>query len=216
MPAPAHGTLAADGYPPAPMRDLDLKILRAMRTRGHTPAVEQAARLLGKAGNNGAGWFVAGAALAAADRPRRGAWGVAAALGPAAIGLNYGVKLLVKRPRPVLKGLPPLGGAPSSLSFPSAHSTSSFAVATAMTRIDRRAALAFVPAVAVAAGRPYLGMHYPSDVAVGVVLGTALGLAVPLPRRTEAPLPPKAPTVAPPAANGSGSAAPASAPEATS
>jgi undecaprenyl-diphosphatase len=173
------------------MADLDRKLLRLMRTRGHTPAFERAARLLGKAGNNGAGWFVAGAGLAAVDRRRRAAWGVAAALGPAAIGLNYGVKLLVKRPRPVLRGLPPLGGAPSSLSFPSAHSTSSFAVATAMTRIDRRAAVAFVPAVAVAAGRPYLGMHYPSDVAVGVVLGTALGLAVPLPRRAEEPLPPK-------------------------
>jgi membrane-associated phospholipid phosphatase len=172
------------------MRDLDLKILRFMRTKGHTPALERAAKLLGKAGNNGAGWFVAGGALALADRPRRSAWGVAAALGPVAIGLNYGIKLVAKRPRPVLKGLPPLGGAPSSLSFPSAHSTSSFAVATAMTRIDRRAAVAFVPAVAISAGRPYLGMHYPSDVAVGVVLGTALGLAVPLPRRNEEPFPP--------------------------
>jgi membrane-associated phospholipid phosphatase len=172
------------------MRDLDLKLLRFMRTRGHTPALERAAKLLGKAGNNGAGWFVAGGALAVADKPRRATWGVAAALGPAAIGLNYGIKLVAKRPRPVLKGLPPLGGAPSSLSFPSAHSTSSFAVATAMTRTDRRAAVAFVPAVAISAGRPYLGMHYPSDVAVGVVLGTALGLAIPLPRRSEAPLPP--------------------------
>lgn len=180
------------------MRDLDLKLLRLMRTRGHTPAVERAARLLGKAGNNGAGWLVAGAALAAVDKRRRSAWAAAGALGPAAIGLNYGIKILVRRPRPVLKGLPPLGGAPSSLSFPSAHSTSSFAVATAMTRIDRRGALAFVPAVALAAGRPYLGMHYPSDVAVGVVLGTALGLAVPLPR-SEAPLPPKAPSAAAPA-----------------
>jgi membrane-associated phospholipid phosphatase len=114
-----------------------------------------------------------------------------AALGPVAIGLNYGIKLIVRRPRPVLKGLPPLGGAPSSLSFPSAHSTSAFAVATAMTRVDRRAAVAFIPAAAVAAGRPYLGMHYPSDVAVGVVLGTALGALVPLPR-AEAPLPPVA------------------------
>jgi membrane-associated phospholipid phosphatase len=181
------------------MADLDLKILRAMRTRGHTPAVERVARFLGKAGNNGLGWLLVGGALAAADARRRPAWATCAALGPVAIGLNYGIKLVVKRPRPVLKGLPPLGGAPSSLSFPSAHSTSSFAVATAMTRVDRRAALAFVPAVAVAAGRPYLGMHYPSDVAVGVVLGTALGLAVPLPRREEAPLPPKAQTPAAPA-----------------
>jgi membrane-associated phospholipid phosphatase len=172
------------------MSDLDLKILRAMRTRGHTPAVERAARFLGKAGNNGLGWLLVGGALAAVDARRRPAWATCAALGPVAIGLNYGIKLVVKRPRPALKGLPPLGGAPSSLSFPSAHSTSSFAVATAMTRVDRRAALAFVPAIAVAAGRPYLGMHYPSDVAVGVVLGTALGLVVPLPK-DEAPLPPK-------------------------
>jgi membrane-associated phospholipid phosphatase len=171
------------------MRDLDLKILRAMRTRGHTPALERAAMFLGKAGNNGLGWLLAGGALAAADSRRRSAWATCAALGPVAIGLNYGIKLIVRRPRPVLKGLPPLGGAPSSLSFPSAHSTSSFAVATAMTRVDRRAAVAFIPAVAVAAGRPYLGMHYPSDVAAGVVLGTALGALVPLPR-DEAPLPP--------------------------
>lgn len=163
------------------MRDLDLKLLRLMRTRGHTPALERAAMLLGKGGNNGAGWFLAGAALAAFDAPRRRAWAACAGLGPAAIGLNYGIKLLVRRPRPVLEGLPPLGGAPSSLSFPSAHSTSSFAVAAAMTRIDRRAAVAFLPATALAAGRPYLGMHYPSDVAVGVVLGLGLGLAVPLP-----------------------------------
>jgi membrane-associated phospholipid phosphatase len=164
------------------MRDLDLKILRAMRTRGHAPTIERAARLLGKGGNNGTGWFVANAALAAADKPRRRAWATCAALGPAAIGLNYGIKLVVKRPRPVLKGLPPLGGAPSSLSFPSAHSTSSFAVALAMTRVDRRAAVAFIPAMAMAAGRPYLGMHYPSDVVVGVLLGLALGATVPLPK----------------------------------
>jgi membrane-associated phospholipid phosphatase len=172
------------------MRDLDLKILRAMRTRGHTPALERAAKGLGKAGNNGAGWFVANAALAAADSGRRRSWAACALLGPAAIGLNYGIKLVARRPRPVLPGLPPLGGAPSSLSFPSAHSTSSFAVAAAMTRVDRRAAFAFVPAVAVAAGRPYLGMHYPSDVVAGVVLGTLLGTLVPLPNE-EPPLPPR-------------------------
>jgi membrane-associated phospholipid phosphatase len=189
------------------MADLDMEILRVMRTRGHAPALERGARLLGKAGNNGIGWLVAGAALAAADKRRRPAWAAAGVLGPAAIGLNYGIKLLARRPRPVLKGLPPLGGAPSSLSFPSAHSTSSFAVATAMTRIDRRAAVAFVPAIAVAAGRPYLGMHYPSDVVAGVVLGTALGLAVPLPR-SEAPLPPKAPAAEAPAVNGSGPTSP--------
>ena len=59
-----------------------------------------------------------------------------------------------------------------------------------MTRVDRRAAVAFVPAAALAAGRPYLGMHYPSDVAAGVLLGTALGALVPL-SSGEPPLPPR-------------------------
>ena len=97
-----------------------------------------------------------------------------------AIGLNFVVKLIVRRPRPVLEGLPPLGGAPSTLSFPSAHATASFACATAMTRIAPEAAFLFILAAGIAACRPYLGMHYPSDVLAGAVLGTALGLVVPL------------------------------------
>ena len=72
----------------------------------------------------------------------------------------------------MLEGLPPLGGAPSSLSFPSAHATSSFAVATAMTRVDpRRRRRSSSLAAAIALGRPYLGMHYPSDVLAGALLG---------------------------------------------
>jgi membrane-associated phospholipid phosphatase len=162
------------------VENTDVRLLRAMRTRGHTPGLERAARLLGKAGNNGAVWFGLGLVLAIADPSSREAWLICAAVGPIAIGLNYVVKLIAKRPRPVLEGLPPLGGAPSSLSFPSAHATSSFAVATAMTRVAPEAALAFVLAAAIALGRPYLGMHYPSDVIVGAVLGIALGLIVPL------------------------------------
>jgi membrane-associated phospholipid phosphatase len=163
------------------MQELDLKILRAMRTRGHPPWAERTARALGKAGNNGAVWLALGLLLALLDCPHRDEWVVCAVLGPLAIGLNYALKLVVRRPRPILEGLPPLGGAPSSLSFPSAHATSSFAVATAMTRVDPLGALAFALALALALGRPYLGMHYPSDVLGGAILGILLGLLVPLP-----------------------------------
>ncbi|HEX7293627.1 MAG TPA: phosphatase PAP2 family protein [Solirubrobacterales bacterium] len=162
------------------MAGADLRLLRAMRTRGHSPALERLAQALGKAGNNGAVWFGLGLVLALVDSANRESWLICAALGPVAIGLNYAVKLLVRRPRPVLEGLPPLGGAPSSLSFPSAHATSAFAVATAMTRVEPLGALAFVLAIALALGRPYLGMHYPSDVLAGALIGVALGLAVPL------------------------------------
>ena len=162
------------------MAGADLKLLHAMRTRGHRPGIEAAAKALGKAGNNGAVWFGLGVLLAIFDSSNREAWLICAVLAPIAIALNYVIKLVVKRPRPVLEGLPPLGGAPSSLSFPSAHATSSFAVATAMTRVDSLGALAFVLAIALSLGRPYLGMHYPSDVLAGAVLGIGLGLIVPL------------------------------------
>jgi membrane-associated phospholipid phosphatase len=158
----------------------DLKLLRLMRTRGHSPGVESAAKALGKAANNGAVWIVLGVALALLDPSRRESWLICAALAPIAIVLNYGIKLAVKRPRPVLEGLPPLGGAPSSLSFPSAHALSSFAVATAMFRVDPATAGALVVALAISLGRPYLGMHYPSDVLAGALLGVLLGLIVPL------------------------------------
>jgi membrane-associated phospholipid phosphatase len=162
------------------MHDLDLKLLRWMRTHGHSPGLEGAAVALGKAGNNGLVWLVLGLALVAIDSSRWESWLICALLGPVAIGINYGIKLLVKRPRPVLEGLPPLGGAPSSLSFPSAHATSSFAVATAMVRVDPAMAGAFLVAIALSLGRPYLGMHYPSDVLAGAFIGVALGLIVPL------------------------------------
>ncbi len=152
-----------------------------MRTRAHGPAIEAIGKGLGRIGEYGIVWLAIGVVLAIADPNQRDAWLVAGILGPVAIGLNFVVKVLVRRQRPVLDGLPPLGGAPSSLTFPSAHATSSFACATAMTRIAPEAAVLFLLAAAIAACRPYLGMHYPSDVLGGVLLGTALGLVVPLP-----------------------------------
>jgi len=153
-----------------------------MRTRGHTPAIEKTAQLIAKSGENGYLWFGIGLAGAAFDKPRRRQWLASAAIGPVAIGLNFGIKLIVKRPRPTLEGLPPLGGAPSSLSFPSAHATASFAAATAMSRFAPELKLAlFGAAATMAVTRPYLGMHYPSDVVAGAVLGTVLGSVVPLP-----------------------------------
>ena len=162
------------------MENLDLRMLRYMRTHGHSPGIERAAKALGQAGNNATVWVVLGMTLALLDPARLEAWLICAALGPIAIVLNYGIKLVVRRPRPVLEGLPPLGGAPSSLSFPSAHALSSFAVATAMFRVDPATAAAFVVAFVLSLGRPYLGMHYPSDVLAGALLGVALGLIVPL------------------------------------
>jgi membrane-associated phospholipid phosphatase len=133
-------------------------------------------RTLGAAGEWGAVWMAIGLAGAAVDGERRERWLRAAAVAPPAGGLNFVVKLAMRRPRPRLRRLPPLAGAPSELSFPSAHATSSLAAATAMGRVAPRARLPLYGlAGAISATRPYLGMHYPSDVAAGGILGVALG-----------------------------------------
>ena len=159
---------------------LDNRLLYAMRTRFHSPGVENAMRLLGRLGNNGAIWLAICLVLALVDEGNRREWVRVALLGPVMIVINFAIKAVVRRQRPVLEGLPPLGGAPSSLSFPSAHASSAFACATAATRIAPEGALLFIPAALLAIGRPYLGMHYPSDVLGGIVLGAAVGLVVPL------------------------------------
>jgi undecaprenyl-diphosphatase len=158
------------------LRKLDRRLLRGMRTRAHEPRIEGAMKALGTAGEWGAVWGAIGLAAAAVDPPRRRRWLRAAAVAPAAVGVNYVVKLAVRRPRPRLRRLPPLAGAPSELSFPSAHATSSLAAATAMGRVAPGARPPLYGlAAAICLTRPYLGMHYPSDVLGGAVLGLVIG-----------------------------------------
>jgi undecaprenyl-diphosphatase len=160
----------------------DQALLVALRTRFHSRPAELAAQGLGTFGEYGTGWAALGLAGATLGADRRGRFLAAAAAGPAAIGLNFAVKFAVGRERPVIEGHPPLGPAPNKLSFPSAHSTAAVAGATALGRVAPRARPALgALAALVCLGRPYLGMHYPSDVLAGVALGYAIGRLWPLP-----------------------------------
>jgi membrane-associated phospholipid phosphatase len=162
------------------LADLDQATLRTLRTRFHGPAPDAVMKSLGAAGEWAAVWVAIGAGAAAADPQRRGRWLTAAAVGPAAIGLNFAIKVAVGRKRPLLEEHPPLARAPTKLSFPSAHATSSLAAATAMSRVRPRARPALLGlAAAICLSRPYLGMHYPSDVLAGAALGRVVGRAMP-------------------------------------
>jgi membrane-associated phospholipid phosphatase len=158
------------------LRRADRRLLRTMRTGLHGPPLEAGVKALGYAGEWGAVWIAIALAVAALDEGRRTRWLRAAAVAPAAVGLNYAVKVSVRRDRPRLRRLPPLSRAPSALSFPSAHATSSWAAAIAMGRVSPSARPPlFALAAAICLGRPYLGMHYPSDVLAGAALGVAIG-----------------------------------------
>ncbi len=170
--------------------NFDLELLRYMRTHGHAPWAERAATILSKAGENAYLWFGIGIIGVIFDPDRRVQWLVAALVGPLSILVNFILKLIFRRPRPVLEGLPPLGGAPSSLSFPSAHATASFASASVMARIAPELGIPlFAIATLMAASRPYLGLHYPTDVLAGAGLGLIIGSLVPLPEVNQADAP---------------------------
>ena len=64
-------------------------------------------------------------------------------------------------------------------SFPSDHSSASFAIAFAVLTFDPLAgALFLVFAIVIALGRLFIGAHYPSDVAAGLVVGALSALVV--------------------------------------
>jgi undecaprenyl-diphosphatase len=90
-------------------------------------------------------------------------------------GLAGIVKAAVGEKRPNDPG--PLITIPHSHSFPSGHTATSFAGATALSLLYPRGAPAFyVLAAAIAYSRLYVGVHFPLDVLGGVVIGVATAL----------------------------------------
>jgi membrane-associated phospholipid phosphatase len=154
--------------------DLDERALRVMRTWGHGRKRDRAVARFSKLGERGAVWIAIGAAGYALDEPRRPQWRRAMSTVVGTYALNTAVKLVVRRRRPQLPGLPPLTGTPTQLSFPSAHASTSFAGALVYTRLGLPAVPLYALAKGLAVSRLYLGVHYPSDVIAGALLGTVL------------------------------------------
>jgi membrane-associated phospholipid phosphatase len=153
---------------------LDLALYRRVRSLAHTPDSVRWVRRYSHLGEHGAVWLAGGLAAAAADRGRRGHWLRATTCVGSAYLLSTSIKLAIGRKRPVIEDLPHLMATPTGLSFPSSHSTSSFAAARAYGTLLPAGPL-YLAASAMALSRLYLGVHYPSDIAAGVALGSVLG-----------------------------------------
>lgn len=155
--------------------NLDERLLRVARTRGHTPRAERAVARFSRVGEHGAVWLAIGVAGAALNGERRAEWRRATATVTGVFVLNTAIKQVIQRRRPELPGLPALTGTPTGLSFPSAHASTSFAGAGLYARLGLPAVPLYSLAMALSLSRLYLGVHYPSDVLAGAGLGTLVG-----------------------------------------
>jgi membrane-associated phospholipid phosphatase len=154
---------------------LDLGLLRLLRTRGHAPVVETALVRLAQAGENGLLWNAIATIGGVLSARRRDDYVRAIEIVLLTLMLNTVVKQTVRRARPVLEEeLPALTPVLSGRSYPSAHASTSFAGARALAAAGLPAPPLYALAAAIAVSRPYLGVHYPSDIVAGAFLGDAV------------------------------------------
>jgi len=124
-------------------------------------------------------WLVSGVVLLAIGDIRL-RYAVLASSGAilASVLLFMMIKNLIGRPRPceVWADLPCLLRAPDRFSFPSGHTMTAFAAASAYGELAPELLLLFLPAaLLIGLSRVLLGLHYPTDVLAGALLGSGLG-----------------------------------------
>jgi undecaprenyl-diphosphatase len=169
------------------LHDWDLSTLRSLYGGGTGGTLE---RLMVALTLLGSGWSLLGLIpLLTHRRTRRYAVDLLCVVLLGAI-LVSGLKDAFARVRPcvALTDIHALWDNPSDYSLPSGHATGSFIVAAFVavtvhrSRMGLAASLAIglfgcTLASAIALSRVYLGVHYPSDVIVGALLGLSIGMA---------------------------------------
>jgi len=131
-------------------------------------------------GDKGAVWVLSGVIFFASRQYRKRGFDIIAAVALCWC-CNELLKHIVMRPRPfaLIEQLTILVSAPASWSFPSGHACVAFAAALAYAKgIGKLGAPAYAVAVLISFSRVYVGVHYPSDVLAGAVLGTVFAAIV--------------------------------------
>lgn len=156
------------------VQNLDGEILLQIQQHLRTDMLTPLMKFVTFLGNGGWFWILCAVVLLAIPKTRKTGYAAVLSLIFGVIVTNLLLKNIVARPRPFaeIEALIPLIAKPTDFSFPSGHTTASFAVALVMLRmLPKKIGIpAVVLAAMVAFSRLYLGVHYPTDVLAGFVV----------------------------------------------
>ncbi len=160
------------------MNELEIGILKTVNTLLSCDILDILFVFISKIGNKGAIWIILAIGLMMFKRTRK--WGVCAsvALLMCLIIGNGILKPLIARMRPfdfdtsLSIIIPHLADG----SFPSGHTLAAFAFSSAVSKYSKKCApYLYTLSTLMALSRIYLMVHYPTDVAGGVVIGMIFG-----------------------------------------
>lgn len=157
--------------------ELEFQLLDVIQAALGCPAMDTIMVIITRIGG-GVIWGLLGAVLLFLKKYRLNGAAILGALAISALLTEFVIKLVFLRERPfevntdfTLVIPPPLG-----TSFPSSHTSISFASAVQMFKINKQCGIiACCFATLVAFSRLYLYVHFPSDVLAGTVLGIGIG-----------------------------------------
>ena len=152
---------------PLNLRDREVTALVTIQAATTSPGIQQGAVILSHLGEHALIWTALGLVGAAKNPQLRKPWLQATATVVSA----HAVSELVRPSDPRVQVHV---ATPSHWSFPSSHAASTTAAAVAYSRLlGRRYPLLSIPVMMTS--RVILGVHYPSDVLAGALIGAAMG-----------------------------------------
>ena len=141
----------------------------------HNPILDKIVVVITSLGNAGIFWILLTLVMLIVCKDKKVAWTSALALLFSLLVINIFLKNTVMRARPcwIDDTIPLLVKNPKDYSFPSGHSSASFASAVSIVQYAkyRKQGIAAVILALIAVSRMYVFVHFPTDVFVGTILG---------------------------------------------
>lgn len=167
---------------PAALQQIDESILVWIAENLRSPVLTAIMTFYTTLGNSGLLFIGLALILLCFRSTRRAGASAGAAMLLGLLVTNITIKPLVSRARPwvVIEGFAALVAEHDPNSFPSGHTCSAFAFGVALCAVLPQKwakAAALSAAVLMGLSRLYVGVHFPSDVLAGALIGTLCGLA---------------------------------------